>query len=143
MVKAALEQVQPIGEVLLQDLALEHVGCSTAHATLSVLAKLREPAEGGRGRRAGSYGANTETVERLTVALAEEAQGGPAALEAASDPSGVAGVLTGAVERPRARYVVDTVNRTVEGVQQGAGSMFARLSTVAGKASPSSATPCG
>ncbi len=131
VVKAALEQVQPIGEALLQDLALEHQLLDRARY-LSVLAKsanlpkVVEVAE-------RLIRAHTETVEWLTVVLAEEAQGGPAALKP-SPTQRVAGGVTGAVNVP-ARYAADTVNRTVEGVQQGAGSTFARLSTVAGKAS--------
>ena len=62
----------------------------------------------------------------------EEALGGPAALQA-SPLQRVAGGASYVVNLP-ARYAAETVNRTVEGVQQGTEQTRATLSSVAGKA---------
>jgi hypothetical protein len=108
-VKGTVEQAQPIDEALLGDLTLEHQLLDRARY-LRVLAD-----------RAGSpavekladdlVAAHTATVEWLTSVLAEEALGGPAALEP-TPLQRVAGGFAHAVRLPT-RFAVDQVNRVV------------------------------
>lgn len=130
LVKSALEQAEPLDEALLQDLALEHQLVDRARyvrvlATTAELPRLVKLAD-------RLVGAHTATVEWLTVVLAEEALGGPAALQA-TPLQRVAGNATRVAHLP-ARYAAETVNRTVDTVQQGTEQTRARLSTAAGKA---------
>src|SRR3954465_1732071 len=80
VLKATFEQGEPLEEALLQDLQLEHQLLDRA-TYLKVLAEaadqpnVRAPAE-------RLITAHSATVEWLTVVLAEEALGGPAALRA-------------------------------------------------------------
>src|SRR5919107_1832639 len=89
LVKATFDQAEPIEEALLQDLTLEHQLLDRA-TYLKVLgqraglAKVERLAE-------GLIRAHEATVEWLTVVLAEEALGGPAALQPTAFQS-VAGV---------------------------------------------------
>lgn len=130
LVKTAVEQAEPLDEALLSDLALEHQLLDRARyvkvladtAGLPRVAKLA----------ARLVTAHTATVEWLTVVLAEEALGGPSALQA-TPLQRVAGTATRAANLP-ARYAAETVNRTVETVQQGTEQTRAKLSTFAGKA---------
>lgn len=130
LVKAALEQAEPLDEALLQDLALEHQLRDRARY-VKVLA---ETAELPRVAKVADrlITAHTATVEWLTVVLAEEALGGPAALQATPFQR-VAGGATRAVNLP-ARYAAETVNRTVDSVQNGTEQTRDKISTVAGKA---------
>ena len=130
LVKSALEQAEPLDEALLQDLALEHQLVDRARyvkvlATTAELPRVVKLAD-------RLIAAHTATVEWLTVVLAEEALGGPAALQA-TPLQRVAGSATRVVNLP-ARYAAETVNRTVESVQQGTEQTRARLSTAADKA---------
>jgi len=131
VVKAALEQPLPVDEALLQDLALEHQLLDRARY-VKVLAEAADlPQVVTLADRLVE--AHTATVEWLTVVLAEEALGGPTALRA-TPLQRVAGGATRVVNLP-ARYAAETVNRTVEGVQVGAGQTRARITTMAGRAS--------
>ena len=130
LVKAALEQAEPLDEALLSDLALEHQLLDRARY-VKVLA---ETAELPRVRKLADrlVVAHTATVEWLTVVLAEQALGGPAALRA-TPLQRLAGGATRVVNLP-ARYAAETVNRTVENVQQGTEQTRDKLGAVAGKA---------
>lgn len=130
LVKGALEQAEPLDEALLQDLALEHqlldrarylkVLADTAH--LPRITRLAERL----------ITAHTATVEWLTVVLAEQALGGPAALRATTFQR-VTGGATRAANLP-ARYAAETVNRTVDIVQQNTEQARAKLGAAAEKA---------
>lgn len=114
VLKAALEQAEPLGEALLQDLSLEHQLLDRARY-LKVLA---DAAEQPKVRKVAErlIEAHTATVEWLTVVLAEEALGGPAALRA-TPLQRVAGGATRVFNLP-ARIAAERINRTVENVQQ-------------------------
>ncbi len=130
LVKTGLEQAEPLDEALLQDLALEHELCDRARY-LKVLA---ETAGVPRIAKLADrlVTAHTATVEWLTVVLAEEALGGPAALRA-TPLQRVTGGATRAANLP-ARYAAETVNRTVDTVQQNTEQARAKLANAAGKA---------
>lgn len=130
LAKTALEQADPLEEALLSDLALEHQLLDRARY-VKVLA---ENAELPRVRKLAErlIGAHTATVDWLTVVLAEEALGGPAALQATPLQRATAGA-TRAVNLP-ARYAAETVNRTVEGVQQNTEQTREKISAVTSKA---------
>jgi hypothetical protein len=119
LVKSALEQAEPIDEALLQDLQLEHQLLDRA-TYLKVLAdtagrpKVKALAE-------RLITAHEATVEWLTVVLAEEALGGPAALVATPFQK-VAGGAARAVNAP-VRFVANTVNRAVDTVQTTVGTV--------------------
>src|SRR3954453_8019704 len=106
LVKATLEQAEPIEEALLQDLQLEHQLLDRA-TYLKVLAESagQTKVKALAGRLVTAHDA---TVEWLTVVLAEEALGGPAALVATPFQK-VAGSATRAVNAP-VRFVANTVN---------------------------------
>ncbi len=114
VLKSTFEQTEPLDEALLQDLSLEHQLLDRA-TYLKVLAetaeqpKVRELAE-------RHITAHKATVEWLTVVLAEEALGGPAALRA-TPLQRVAGSATRLVNFP-ARFAANTVNRAVDTAQQ-------------------------
>jgi hypothetical protein len=76
--------------------------------------------------------AHSATVEWLTVVLAEEALGGPAALQA-TPLQRVAGGATRLVNLP-VRFSANTVNRAVESVRQVGEEAEDRVNTVTGKA---------
>jgi hypothetical protein len=113
LLKAAFEQAEPLDEALLQDLQLEHQLLDRA-TYLKVLAdtagerKVKELAE-------GLIAAHEATVEWLTVVLAEEAMGGPVALQA-TPIQRVAGGAVRAVNAP-VRFMANTVNRAVDTMQ--------------------------
>ena len=108
-VKSTFEQAEPLDEALLQDLALEHQLLDRA----TYLKVLAETAEQPRVR---AIAAHKATVEWLTVVLAEEALGGPAALRA-TPLQRVAGSASRVVGFP-ARFAANTVNRAVDTAQQ-------------------------
>ncbi len=130
LVKTALEQAEPLDEALLADLALEHQLLDRARY-VKVLA---ETAELPRVRKLADrlVVAHTATVEWLTVVLAEQALGGPAALRA-TPLQRLAGGATRVVHLP-ARLAAERVNRTVENVQNSAEQTRDKLGEVAGKA---------
>jgi hypothetical protein len=126
LMKGTLEQTQPIDEALLQDLQLEHQLLDRA-TYLKVLAeaadqpKVKELAE-------RLITAHSATVEWLTVVLAEQALGGPAALRATPFQR-VAGGATKLVNRP-VRFAATTVNRAVGNAQQAGEQAGGTLSSV-------------
>ncbi|WP_448616283.1 ferritin-like domain-containing protein [Modestobacter sp. URMC 112] len=129
-VKSTFEQAEPLDEALLQDLALEHQLLDRA----TYLKVLAQTAEEPRVQRLAErlVTAHKATVEWLTVVLAEEALGGPAALQATAFQR-VAGGASRLVNFP-ARFAANTVNRAVDSVQQVGEETEERLNTVAGKA---------
>jgi hypothetical protein len=129
--KATFEQAASVEEALLQDLQLEHNLLDRA-TYLKVLAdtagetKVRQLAE-------KLIEAHKATVEWLTVVLAEEALGGPAAL-VPTPLQKVAGGVARAVNAP-VRFVANTVNNAVDTVQHVGDETSERLGAVAGRAS--------
>ena len=113
ILKATFEQAAPIEEALLSDLTLEHQLLDRATyvkvlADQAELTQVRQLAE-------KLIAAHEATVEWLTVVLAEEALGGPAAL-VATPLQKVAGGVARAANAP-VRFVANTVNNVVDTVQ--------------------------
>jgi hypothetical protein len=130
LVKATFDQAEPIEEALLQDLTLEHQLLDRA----TYLKVLAETAQQAKVQQLAErlITAHKATVEWLTVVLAEEALGGPAALQATPFQR-VAGGATRLVNLP-VRFAANTVNRAVDSVQQVGEETEERLNTVTGKA---------
>jgi hypothetical protein len=130
LVKATFDQAEPIEEALLQDLTLEHQLLDRA----TYLKVLAETAKQAKVKQLAErlITAHKATIEWLTVVLAEEALGGPAALRATPFQL-VAGGATRLVNFP-VRFATSTVNRAVDSVQQVGEETEERLNTVAGKA---------
>src|SRR5687767_11519739 len=130
ILKATFEQAAPFEEALFSDLQLEHQLLDRA-TYLKVLAdqagetKVRQLAE-------KLITAHEATVEWLTVVLAEEAMGGPAAL-VPTPLQKVAGGVARAVNIP-VRFVANTVNNAVDTVQNAGDETSERLSAVAARA---------
>ena len=130
VLKATFEQAQPLEEALLQDLQLEHQLLDRATyvkvlAEKAELPKVRQLAE-------RLIEAHKATVEWLTVVLAEEALGGPVALQPTPFQR-VAGTATRAYIAPY-RFVANRVNETLDTVAQRREQAEERLGEVAGKA---------
>jgi bacterioferritin (cytochrome b1) len=131
ILKATFEQAAPFEEALFTDLQLEHSLRDRA-TYVKVLAdqagetKLRQLAE-------KLITAHEATVEWLTVVLAEEAMGGPAAL-VATPVQKVAGGVARAVNAP-VRFWANTVNNAVDTVKQAGEETSERLSAVTERAS--------
>ncbi len=130
LVKATLEQAEPLSEALLQDLQLEHMLLDRAR----YLKALATAGEHGSAVKLADrlIEAHIATVEWLTTVLAEEALGGPAAL-VATPLQRVAGVATRAATLPN-RVAVEGVNRYVDSVQRTADQAKSRLSGFGEKA---------
>ena len=130
VLKATFEQGGPLEEALLQDLTLEHQLLDRA----TYLKVLAETAKEQKTQQLAErlITAHKATVEWLTVVLAEEALGGPAALQA-TPLQRVAGGATRLVNLP-VRFAANTVNRAVDSVQQVGEEAEDRVNTVAGKA---------
>ncbi len=130
MLKATVEQGAPLEEALLTDLQLEHQLLDRA-TYLKVLAdqagevKVERLAE-------KLIEAHKATVEWLTVVLAEDALGGPAAL-VATPLQKVAGTVARAAGAP-VRFVHNTVNSAVDTVQHAGEETSERLGAVADRA---------
>jgi DNA-binding ferritin-like protein len=114
ILKATFEQAEPFDEALLQDLQLEHQLLDRA----TYLKALAESAGETQVRQLAErlIEAHSATVEWLTVVLAEDALGGPAALQA-TPVQRVAGGMARAVNAP-VRFVANRVNTAVDAVQQ-------------------------
>ena len=130
-VNAGVDNVEPLSEALLQDLQLEHLLLDRARY-LKVLAQTAEQPKVARLAER-LITAHTATVDWLTTVLAEEALGGPAAL-VPTPLQKVASTVTRVVNLP-GRFAADRVNRTVDSVQQNAGSARDRITEVSDKAS--------
>jgi bacterioferritin (cytochrome b1) len=130
ILKATFEQAAPLEEALLTDLQLEHQLLDRA-TYLKVLAdqagatKVRQLAE-------KLVTAHEATVEWLTVVLAEEAMGGPAAL-VATPVQKVAGGVARAVNAP-VRFWANTVNNAVDTVKQAGEETSERFTAVTERA---------
>ena len=128
--KATFEQASPIEEALLTDLQLEHQLLDRA----TYVKVLAEQAEETKVRQLAEklITAHEATVEWLTVVLAEEALGGPAALVATPFQK-VAGSAARAVNAP-VRFVANTVNQVVDSVQHVGDEAEDGARSVAGRA---------
>jgi hypothetical protein len=131
VLKAGLEQAEPLEEALLQDLSLEHQLLDRA----TYIKVLAEQAELPKVRQLAErlITAHKATVEWLTVVLAEEAMGGPAALQATALQR-VAGTAARAANAP-VRFWANRVNEVVESVHQRREQAGERLNEAADKAS--------
>jgi bacterioferritin (cytochrome b1) len=131
ILKATFEQTAPLEEALLTDLQLEHQLLDRA-TYLKVLADqagqttVRQLAE-------KLITAHEATVEWLTVVLAEEAMGGPAAL-VATPVQKVAGGVARAVNAP-VRFWANTVNNAVDTVKHAGEETSERFTAVTERAS--------
>ena len=131
ILKATFEQAAPFEEALLTDLQLEHQLLDRA-TYVKVLAdqsgetKVRQLAE-------KLITAHEATVEWLTVVLAEEAMGGPAAL-VATPVQKVAGGVARTINAP-VRFWANTVNNTVDSVKQAGEQTSERFTAVTERAS--------
>lgn len=130
ILKATFEQVAPLEEALLTDLQLEHQLVDRA----TYLKVLGEKAEHAKVRRLaeGLIEAHKATVEWLTVVLAEEALGGPAALQ----PTPVQRVAAGVAQVAGApfRLFNNRVNEALDTAQQRREQAGERLGEVADRA---------
>src|SRR4051812_14162068 len=114
LLKGTLEQAGPIDEALLQDLQLEHQLLDRA-TYLKVLAEAADQPKV-RALAERLITAHSATVEWLTVVLAEQALGGPAAL-VATPTQRVAGGAVKLVNLP-VRFAANTVNRAIGTAEQ-------------------------
>jgi bacterioferritin (cytochrome b1) len=131
ILKATFEQAAPFEEALLTDLQLEHQLLDRA-TYVKVLAdqaketKVRQLAE-------KLITAHEATVQWLTVVLAEEAMGGPAAL-VATPVQKVAGGVARTLNAP-VRFWANTVNNAVDTVKQAGEETSERFTAVTERAS--------
>jgi hypothetical protein len=128
--KATFEQAGSIEEALLQDLQLEHQLLDRA----TYLKVLAETAGETKTQRLAEklIDAHKATVEWLTVVLAEEALGGPAAL-VATPAQKVAGAVARSVNAP-VRFWANTVNHAVDTVKHAGEETTDRFGAVADRA---------
>jgi len=130
VLKATFEQAAPFEEALLTDLSLEHqlldratyVKVLADQAGKTAVVRLAEKL----------IKAHQATVEWLTVVLAEEALGGPAAL-VATPVQKVAGGVARAVNAP-VRFWANTVNNAVDTVKHAGEETSDRFSAVTDRA---------
>jgi DNA-binding ferritin-like protein len=130
VLKATFEQAEPLEEALLQDLTLEHQLLDRA----TYLKVLAEKAELPKVRQLADrlITAHEATFEWLTVVLAEEALGGPAALQP-TPLQRVAGAAANAAIAPY-RFATNRVNEALDSAQQRREAAGDKLQDVAGKA---------
>ena len=131
VLKATFEQAAPIEEALLQDLTLEHQLLDRA-TYLKVLAQRAQLPKVERLAE-GLVTAHKATVEWLTVVLAEEALGGPAALQPTPFQT-VAGAAARAANAPY-RFVANRVNEVLDTAAQRRQRVEDEVGQVADKAS--------
>jgi hypothetical protein len=131
IIKATFEQAAPFEEALMTDLQLEHA----LHDRATYLKVLADQAGQTKVRQLAEklITAHEATVEWLTVVLAEEAMGGPAAL-VATPVQKVAGGVARAVNAP-VRFWANTVNNAVDTVKQAGEETSERIGAVTEKAS--------
>lgn len=130
LVKGTLDQAGPVDEALLGDLALEHQLADRARYLRSVAVAAKDARVEKLADRL--LEAHTATVEWLTVVLAEDALGGPAALRP-TPLQVVAGGVGRAVNLP-VRIAREQVNRVVGLVQSSGEELATQTQRVAGKA---------
>jgi hypothetical protein len=130
ILKAMFEQGAPLDEALMQDLLLEHQLLDRA----TYLKALAESTGETQVRQLADrlIEAHAATVEWLTVVLAEDALGGPAALQA-TPLQRVAGGVARAVNSP-VRFVANRVNTAVDTVQQAGEDTAEGARSVVGRA---------
>jgi hypothetical protein len=130
VLKATFEQAEPLEEALLQDLQLEHQLLDRS----TYLKVLAEKAELPKVRQLAErlVTAHEATVEWLTVVLAEEALGGPAALQP-TPLQRVAGAAANAAIAPY-RFTANRLNEALDTAQQRRDAAGERLQEVAGRA---------
>jgi hypothetical protein len=130
VLKATFEQAAPFEEALLSDLSLEHQLLDRA----TYVKVLADQAEETSVRQLAEklITAHEATVEWLTVVLAEEALGGPAAL-VATPVQKVAGGVARAVNAP-VRFWANTVNNAVDTVKHAGEETSDRFSAVTDRA---------
>jgi hypothetical protein len=126
LVKATFDQGEPMEEALLQDLSLEHQLVDRA-TYLKVLADAAKQTKV-HALAERLITAHTATVEWLTVVLAEEALGGPAALRA-TPLQRAAGGATRLANLP-VRFAANTVNKAVDTAQQAGEQTTGTISGV-------------
>jgi DNA-binding ferritin-like protein len=129
--KATFEQAAPLEEALLTDLQLEHQLLDRA----TYVKVLAETAGDTKTQRLAEklIDAHKATVEWLTVVLAEEALGGPAAL-VPTPVQRVAGAAARAVNAP-VRFWANSVNNAVDTVRHAGEETSDRFSAVRDRAS--------
>src|SRR3954454_18197418 len=130
ILKATFEQAAPLEEALLTDLQLEHQLLDRATYVKVLADRADEP----KVRRLAEklITAHEATVEWLTVVLAEEAMGGPAAL-VATPVQKVAGGVARAVNAP-VRFWANSVNNAVDTVRHAGEETSERFSAVTDRA---------
>jgi hypothetical protein len=130
VLKATFEQAAPFEEALLTDLSLERQLLDRA----TYVKVLAEQAEQTTVRELAEklIEAHTATVEWLTVVLAEEALGGPAAL-VPTPVQKVAGGVARAVNAP-VRFWANTVNNAVDTAKHAGEETSDRFSAVTDRA---------
>ncbi|RBY98175.1 ferritin-like domain-containing protein [Blastococcus sp. TF02-8] len=130
VLKATFEQAAPLEEALLTDLQLEHQLLDRA----TYVKVLAQTAGETKTQRLAEklIDAHKATVEWLTVVLAEEALGGPAAL-VPTPVQRVAGNVARAVNAP-VRFLANTVNNAVDTVQHAGEETTERFGAVADRA---------
>ncbi|RBY84424.1 ferritin-like domain-containing protein [Blastococcus sp. TF02A-26] len=131
VLKATFEQAAPLEEALLTDLQLEHQLLDRATYVKALATKAELPKVEHLAERLIT--AHKATVEWLTVVLAEEALGGPAALMP-TPLQRVAGTAARAANAP-VRFVANRVNEVLDSAQQVRDEAGDRLGEVADKAS--------
>lgn len=115
LTKSAAEQVQPLSEGLLGDLALEHQ-LRDRVVFIRVLAEARN-VSGVADLMRRLEAAHTETIEWIRLRLAEVAQGGPAALAPTAAQATVAAVAR--LATLPARQSAELINKAVELMRRG------------------------
>src|SRR4051794_36209375 len=122
LIKAIFDQAEPIEEALLQDLTLEHQLLDRA----TYLKVLAETAKEHKAQQLAErlITAHKATVEWLTVVLAEEALGGPAALQ----PTPMQRVAGGAAHVAIApyRFMANRLNEAADTAAQRRGEAGGR-----------------
>jgi len=117
LTKATFEQVQPFSEGLLGDLALEHQLRDRAVFTRVLAEAQNQPTVVALMTQLEQ--AHTETIEWITVRLAEVAQGGPVALSPTPAQAAVSTVTRMALLPSRSGAAL--INKTVNLIQRGRG----------------------
>jgi hypothetical protein len=130
ILKATFEQLTPFEEALLSDLSLEHQLLDRA-TYVKVLAEQAEETQVSKLAQK-VIEAHEATVEWLTVVLAEEALGGPAAL-VPTPVQKVAGGVARAVNAP-VRFWANSVNSAVDTVKHAGEETSERFTAVTDRA---------
>jgi bacterioferritin (cytochrome b1) len=128
--KSGADQAQPLPEALFGDLALEHQLLDRARYVKVLAKELDEKRTVQLAERLEK--AHTATVEWLTTVLAEEALGGPAALQATPLQTVAGGAYRVAILP--GRFALTQFNRAADRVSQSADVVRSRVLGLKGKA---------